>query len=156
MTKKTKMSGYTQRINKEKEVRALGKELPISPRHSIEICRELRGMLLDDAMDYLEEVMALERPLPFKRHLKRVPHKKGKGVAAGRYPRKAAEAILGILQTVQSNASFNEMHDKLRIKYITASRGQPWSSWKPRAHGRSTPILRETVNIEVIVEEVED
>jgi large subunit ribosomal protein L22 len=156
MSKKMNMSGYTQRLNREKEARALGKELPISPKHSVEICKELKGMLVDDAKDYLEDVIALEKAVPFKRHIKRVPHRKGKGLAAGRFPKKAAAAILSVLESAESNASHAELSDRLRIKHITASRGQPWSSWRPRAHGRSTPLARETVNIEIIVEEVEE
>lgn len=50
----------------EKTARAAGRSLQISPKHAVEICREIRGMYLDDAKEYLEEVIQKKKssPLP--------------------------------------------------------------------------------------------
>ena len=44
-----------------KIAKATGKSLKISPKHSVEICREIRGMYLDEAKEYLEDVIQLKK-----------------------------------------------------------------------------------------------
>ena len=54
------------------------------------------------AIDTLEGVIALETPVPLKRYNKRVSHKQG--VGPGRYPKKAAAAVLGVIKSAVANA----------------------------------------------------
>jgi large subunit ribosomal protein L22 len=58
------MAGYTQQTDPDTTARAIGKELPISPKFSREICRMLRGKNVAVAITMLEEVEALKRPVP--------------------------------------------------------------------------------------------
>jgi large subunit ribosomal protein L22 len=153
---KKQMAGFTQVSDFETTARALGKELPISPRHSIEICREIKGMPLDEAVEFLEDVIDKKRPVAFKRHVHGLPHRKGKGMATGRYPEKAAKYIIMVLEQARNNAEFKEITGSLRIVHAAAHRGRAWHAFFQRAHGRSTPKNRETVNIEVIVQEYEE
>ena len=90
--------GYTTVSDPDTSAKALGKELPISPKLAREVCGMIRGMKVDKAIKALEDVMALKRPVPLKRYNKRVSHKQG--VGPGRYPEKAAEAILKVIQTI--------------------------------------------------------
>jgi large subunit ribosomal protein L22 len=153
---KKEMSGYTKISDFETTARAIGKELSISPRHAVEVCREIKGMPLDKAVEFLEDVIELKKAVPFKRHVGGLPHKRGKGMATGRYPQKAARAIKDVLEQARNNAEFKEITGSLRIVHAAAHRGRPWHSWFQRAHGNSTPKTRETVNVEVIVEEYEE
>lgn len=148
--------GYTVVTDFATTARANGKELPISPRHSVEICKAIKGMKVEDAVTFLEDVIELKRPVPYRRHNGGVPHRKGKGMAAGRYPKKAARYILKLVEDARNNAEFKEITGDLMIVHAAAHRGQPWMSWMPRAHGRSSPKARETVNVEIIVQEIEE
>jgi large subunit ribosomal protein L22 len=153
---KKEMSGYSQVADFETTARAIGKELAISPRHSIEICSAIKGMPLDKAVDFLEDVIDLKKAVPFRRHVGGLPHRKGEGMATGRYPQKAAKAIKDVLEQARNNAEFKEITGSLRIIQASASRGRSWKSWFQRAHGSSTPKVRETVNVEIIVKEYEE
>lgn len=134
--------------------RAIGKELPISPKHSREICSMVRGMEVSVAVDVLNEIIELKRAVPFKRYKKCVSHKKGTG--PGRYPQKAAKAILGVIESAMSNAEYKGLGvDSMRIKVIAAHLGRTQQGWMPRAYGRATPFDHQTVNVEVILEEME-
>jgi large subunit ribosomal protein L22 len=148
--------GYTRISDFSTTARANGKELPISPRHSIEICRSIKGKTVEEAVTFLEDVIDKRKAVPYRRHTGGVPHRKGKGITSGRYPMKAAKAILKIVEQARNNAEFKEITGSLKIIHAAAHRGRPWQSWQPRAHGRSTPKNRETVNIEIIVEEYEE
>ncbi|MDY0293352.1 MAG: 50S ribosomal protein L22 [Candidatus Methanomethylophilaceae archaeon] len=134
--------------------KAIGKEMPVSPKFAREVCGMIRGKKVDSAIEMLEEVIALERAVPLKRYNKRVSHKAG--VGPGRYPKKAAKAILTVVRSAASNAEYKGLDvSSMAVMTVTASRGRTIPGHMPRAQGRATQWNQETVNIEVIIEEVE-
>ena len=151
------MAGYSKTIDPEHSSQAIGLELRISYKHSVEICKALRGMNLEAAKVYLGKVIALEKPVPFRRYKRCVGHRKGKGFGPGRFPEKAAKAILQTLEGAESNAEYKGLDiENMVIIHIAASHGRVFEGWKPRARGRSTPWNAETSNIEVILKEMEE
>ena len=147
--------GYSIKVDPEITARASGRELGISPNASVEVCREIRGMMVEDAMQYLEDVIALKRPVRYHRYNGQVGHRKGKKFGAGRFPKKTAKAILDVIKHAQHNAEYKGLDsDNMKITHITSSRGMTVEGYMPRAHGRSTPFNHETANIEVVLEVV--
>ncbi|MCX6675343.1 MAG: 50S ribosomal protein L22 [Methanothrix sp.] len=136
--------------------RAMGMELHISPKAAREICRTLRGMRANLARDYLEDVIALKRAVPFKRYARNVAHKHGLvGADAGRFPQKAAKAVLVVLDNALANAEYKGMEsDKMRIFHAGTLKGRTIRGWMPRAMGRATPKNTETVSVEMVLSEV--
>ena len=136
--------------------RAMGMELHISPKHAREICRTLRGMRANLARAYLEDVIALKRAIPFKRFRRNVAHRHGLvGWDAGRYPEKAAKAVLVVLDNALANAEYKGMEsDKMRIFHAGTKKGRTIQGWMPRAMGRATPKNTETVSFEMVLTEV--
>ena len=148
------MHGYTATADPDTTAKALGKELTISPKLSREVAGMVRGMKVDKAIQALEDVVALKRPVPLKRYNKRVSHKQG--VGPGRYPEKVAKAFLTVIQSAVANAEYKGLDvDSMVLRTITVSRGRTIPGHMPRAHGRATQWNQETVNLEVIIEEVE-
>ena len=148
------MKGYTATADPDTSAKAIGKEMPISPKFTREICGLIRGMKVNKAISTLEGVIALETPVPLKRYNKRVSHKQG--VGPGRYPKKAAAAVLGVIKSAVANAEYKGLNvDDMVIKTISASRGRVTPGHMARAHGRATEWNQDTVNLEVIIEEVE-
>ena len=148
------MKGYTATADPDTSAKAIGKEMPISPKFTREICGMVRGMKVNTAIKTLEGVIALETPVPLKRYNKRVSHKQG--VGPGRYPKKAAAAVLGVVKSAVANAEYKGLNtDDMVIKTISASRGRVTPGHMARAHGRATEWNQDTVNLEVIIEEVE-
>jgi len=148
------MAGYTQYTDPDKTARAIGKEKPVSPKDSREICRMVRGKSVAVAIRMLEEVIDLKRPVPFGRYNTGVAHKIG--VGPGRFPKKSAMAILEVIQSAKHNAEYKGLDsENMKVKVITANLGRTIPGHMPRAYGRSTPWNQQTVNIEVILEEVQ-
>ncbi len=148
------MKGYTAVADPDTSAKAIGKEMPISPKFTREICGMIRGMKVNNAIKTLEGVIALETPVPLKRYNKRVSHKQG--VGPGRYPKKAAAAVLGVIKSAVANAEYKGLSvDDMVISTISASRGRVTPGHMARAHGRATEWNQDTVNLEVIIEEVE-
>lgn len=149
------MVGYTQQLDPETSAKAIGRELPISPRHSVIICRHIRGWPLEKAKAFLADVIDLKAAVPDRRY-GAAGHRPGK-VGPGRYPEKAARHILKVLEGAEANAEYKGLvTEDMVIAHIAAHRGRAWQGRMPRARGRATPKLRETVNIEVILREAEE
>ena len=145
------VSGYTTTADPDTTAKALGREMPKFAR---EVAGMIRGMKVDTARQALEDVIDKKRAVPLKRYNKRVSHKPG--VGPGRYPVKAAKAILGVLDSAASNAEYKGLDvSNMAIATISVARGRTIPGHMPRAHGRATQWNQETVNLEIIIEEVE-
>ena len=134
---------------------ATGRNLHISPKHAREICRELKGKYLETAQEYLEQVIAKERSVPFRRYRRKVSHRSDlRKWPSGRYPEKAAREILRVLDNAEQNSSFKGLEvSRLRITHMAAQRGRKIRGYTPRAHGRSSPSHKTLTHIEVVVTE---
>ncbi|ASI98221.1 50S ribosomal protein L22 [Thermococcus celer] len=144
-----------QNFDPDRMARASGRDLRISPKHSVELLREIRGMMLNDALKYLDDVIALRRPVPMKRFNDSQGHKPGRGFGPGRYPVKVARAVKKVLLNAKNNAEGKGLDpDRLRIIHAAAHRGPVLRGYIPRAFGRATPFNEETTHIEIVVEEI--
>jgi large subunit ribosomal protein L22 len=150
--------GYSiTEINPEKTAKASGRELRVSPKHAREVCRTLKGMKLDQAKSYLQQVMLKKKPVPFRRFNKKVGHRHGLEKAfAGRYPVKAAQEILRVLEGAEANAENKGLDmERLRIIHASAYPGMKIKRFIPRAFGRSSPRNMTLSHVELILEEME-
>lgn len=145
---------YTVESEPKTSSKAMASELHISPKKSREIGHAIKGMRTPVAKKYLEGVVALKQAVPFKRHHAGTGHKKG-GMAAGRYPVDAAAAYLKILENARSNAEYKGLDaDKMYIAHVATKQGRVIHGMIPRARGRGSPKNTDTVNIEIILNEV--
>ncbi len=147
--------GYSYKKLGDNEARSSGRDLRVSFKEMVELVRAIRGMKLDEARDLLEDVIALRRPVPFRRYKKGVGHRSQlKGWKIGRYPVKAAKLLLKILNNAEYNASEKGLDpDLLYIKHIAAQQSYKLRRVFYRAMGRSTPKVEQLVHVEVVVEE---
>src|SRR4030067_3327147 len=130
-----KKAGFSaQDLDPETTARAMARQLLCPTKMSFELCRAIRGMNGEKAKEYLENVIALKQPVPFKTFKRWVGHKKG--IGPGRYPVKSARAVLRLLESAQENAEYKGLtSDEMRIKVIAAHKGSPNKANMPRAHG---------------------
>jgi large subunit ribosomal protein L22 len=144
-----------QGLDPDKTAIASGRDLRIKPKVAREICNRIKGMRLDEARDYLEDVIDKKKAVPYYRYRGKVPHRKQlQGHDAGRFPEKAAGEILKILDSVEANAEFKGLYaDRLKIIHMAAHRGRVIRKYIPRAFGRASPYFNHLTHIEVAVEE---
>lgn len=153
---------YSVKVEDESKVaKAMMRDVPISLKESYEIAKVLKGMKLKDAINLLEEVINYKTPIPYVRYKLGVAHKRALpnrferwGSPIGRYPVKAAKALLKLLKNVENNAGFKRLDvERTYIYHIAVHKGMYIKRWMPRAFARATPKFRTTVNVEVIVKE---
>jgi len=135
-------------------VRASGRELRISPKAAREVCAAIKGMMLEEAKEFLRNVIAKRVAVPYRRYKKKLPHRRGLG-GAGRYPVKAASKILKVLENAEANAEYKGFDiEKLRIIHASAYPGARIRRYMPRAFGRATRWFETLTHVEVVLEEV--
>lgn len=148
---------YAYNEDMGKTAKAAGRSLKISPKHSVEICNAIRGKDLEEAKDYLKNVIDMKTPVPFRRHNKKVGHRRGlEGWPTGRYPVKAATQILDVLINAEANAEYQGLDaENLVIVHISSHRGYVIRGWTPRAFGRASPFNTPTTHIQVVLGEIQ-
>ncbi len=133
---------------------ASGRDLRISYKDAVEVLRAIRGKRVEDAKRILEDVIKLKRPVPYRTYHGKVGHRRGQGFGPGRYPVKAAKAILKVLENAIANAEYKGLDtERLWIVHAVAHKGPKIKKYIPRAFGRATPYFEQLVHIEIGVEE---
>jgi large subunit ribosomal protein L22 len=147
------MRGYTYEPESGVAVaRSRGNEIPMSPKKTYEVLNAIRGLPVDRAETFLEEVVALRRAVPFRRYNQETSHKRG--VGPGRYPKKVANQVLQLLKNARENAEYEGLDtDRLFVKVAASSRGRIRKASMPRAHGRGTSWHEQTTNVEIVLAE---
>jgi len=151
--------GYsTTPTNPDITVKASARELRVSPKHATEVCSTIKGMKLYQAKTYLQNVVAKRQPVPIRKHKKKIPHRRGLQKAyAGRYPVKAAQKVLQVLENAEANAEYKGLDmERLKIIYASAHPGMKIKRYIQRAFGRSTPRFKTLCHIELILEQMEE
>jgi large subunit ribosomal protein L22 len=150
--------GYSiieEELDPEKTAKASGREARVSHKAAREVCRAIKGMMLAKAEEYLRDVIDKKKPVPFKRYTKKLGHRHGLQKAyAGRYPIKAAQKVLLVIEGAEANAENKGLDvDRLRIFHAAAYPGMKIKRFTPRAHGRASPKYDTTTHIEIILNE---
>ncbi|MFX0106869.1 MAG: 50S ribosomal protein L22 [Candidatus Hodarchaeota archaeon] len=143
-------------IDPDRTAVASGRNLRVSPKQCREVCNAVRGMMLERAIELLENVIQEKAWIPYRRHKRKRGHHSGmKKWAAGGHPIKASEHILRVLRNAEANADNKGLDiDRLRIMHAATGRGRTYKKFIPRAFGRSTPYYENTSHIEIVLEEV--
>ncbi|WP_436931616.1 50S ribosomal protein L22 [Halosimplex halobium] len=148
---------YSVDADPETTAKAMLRERQMSHKHSKAIAREIKGKTAAEAVEYLEAVIAEEQSVPFREHNSGVGHRKDiDGWDAGRYPEKASEGFLDLLENAVGNADEQGFDgESMEIMHVAAHKVGESQGRKPRAMGRASPWNSPQVDVELILEEPE-
>ncbi len=133
---------------KENMAVAVGKDLTISTKDSIELSNFIRGRYTTRVKKILDEIIELEIPIPYKRFTGDRGHKSG--MAAGRFPVNVAKILLKLVKSAEANASVKGLNtSSLIIKSIIPNRAA-----RSYHYGRRRGLKTKGTHIELILEEV--
>ncbi|HVL87702.1 MAG TPA: 50S ribosomal protein L22 [Candidatus Thermoplasmatota archaeon] len=145
--------GYSVKPDPEKTAIASAREVPVKPKHVVNVCKAIKGMSLERAKAFLEEVQELETAVPFVRHKRKVAHRRGK-VGPGQFPVKAAGKVLEVVKGAEANAEYKGLDpEKMVVSHAACQRAAPIQGTMQRAHGRATPWNTATCHIEIVLSE---
>jgi len=132
-------------VVKKTEAIVRGISVPISTKHSIAVCRFIKNKKIETAIKDLEDVLMYKKAVPMKGE---IPHRKGKGIMSGRYPKKAVESFIKLLKSLLANSNANELENPV-IKEAFANLAQ-----RPAGRFGRTKKKRTHINIKVIEKKI--
>lgn len=129
----------------ESMARVYGRDLPISSKQSIEICKWIKNKTLERAKRDLKDVLVHKTAVPYTRFNWNVGHKPG--IGPGRYPENASEEILVLLNSVESNA----VQKNLDVGSLTIVHAAAHRASKPWRAGRQSRRKAKRSHVEIVV-----
>jgi large subunit ribosomal protein L22 len=135
--------------------KAMLRERQMSFKHSKALAREIKGKTAGEAVEYLEAVINEEQSVPFRQHNSGVGHRNDiDGWDAGRYPQKASEAFLDLLENGIGNADHQGFDgESMAVMHVAAHKVGETQGRKPRAMGRASQWNTDEVDVELVLEE---
>ena len=149
---------YSVEADPDATAKAMLRERPISLKHSKAIAREIKGMPVSEAIDYLDAVIAEERSVPFKEHNTGVGHRSDiDGWDAGRYPEKAATDFKKLLENGRNNATEQGFDGPaMEIGHVAPHKVGERTGRQPRAFGRASGWNTTLCDVELVLEAPEE
>lgn len=121
-------------IKKKTEAVVNAKSLPISTKHSMAICKFIKGKTINDCIEYLEQVVVGKKAMPMRGE---IPHRKGK-MMSGRFPKNASQQFVKLLRSLGANARENNLDEPIISEaianYAARPRGKFGRTQKKRTH----------------------
>lgn len=134
-------------FDKDNMARAVGVSLPVSMKHSIEVCNFIRQKTVEEAKQVLQKVADKKQAIPYRRFNRDLGHKTKIGM--GRYPIKTSIEIKKVLEAAEANAQFKGLNtSSMIIKHISVQ--QAPNAWR---YGRQRRRKTKRANVEVVVQE---
>ncbi|CAE8698950.1 unnamed protein product [Polarella glacialis] len=146
--------------NPSKACKAQGVDLRVHYKNTYETAQAIKGMSLQVAKKYLQDVCEKKRCIPFRKYtgcIGRTPQAKEFKMSQGRWPVKSCKIVLGLLQNAESNAEFKNLDtENLYIQHIQVNVAQCGRRRTYRAHGRIGPYMNVPCHVEMILAEKEE
>lgn len=143
-----------------KSARTAGYDLRVHFKNTRETAATIKGMLVEDAIRFLKDVINKKTCIPFRRFnggVGRTGQAKVYGVTQGRWPVKSCKYILNLLNNLIANAEGKDLSiDLLRICHIVVNRARPGRRRTYKAHGRINPYMSSPCHIQIIAKEIKD
>ena len=154
------MVKYSQEPDQaNKAAKARGGNLRVHFKHAREVCNAIKGMKLERAKAYLQNVIDYKETVTFTkftggcgRHAQAKNH--SASGSKGRWPQKASKMILDLVRNAEANAEMKGISvDDLIVSHSQANRAMQQRRRTYRAHGRINPYMSSPAHIELILSE---
>ena len=147
------------KTNNKKWCVAKAFDLRVHFKNTYETAKAIKGMLVEKAVQYLEQVLKHERCVPFTKYdgaTGRTGQAKEFGLTHGRWPEKSVKVLLNLLQNAKSNAESKRLNvDKLVVSNCQVNQAVCGRRRTFRAHGRINAYQSSNCHVTVRCEERE-
>jgi len=139
-----------------------GSHLRIHFKHCREILHHIKGMQVNKAQKFMDDVLAFKTCVPFRKYTGGIGHHaqaklhKAPG-SKGRWPVKATAVLRDLLANAVSNAETKGLDtEQLIVSHCQANRAPPGRRRTYRAHGRIGKYASQPAHCEIILTEKKD
>lgn len=111
--------------------------LPISTKTSAALCKFIKNKTINKALEDLEKVSLIKKAVPMKGE---IPHRKGKKIMSGRFPKKAAIIFLKLIKSLEANSNANGLEEPKIVEAVANKASRPYGRFgrvqRKRTHVR--------------------
>ncbi len=148
------MYSYIMEKGKEGDfARARLEGVDASFKDLVEVCGSIRYRPADQAIRFLEEAADGKRPILFRSSNRHLGHRRELGGKKGRYPKKSARIVLGVLKSALANAQHKGLSEELIVTHACANKVSTYMRYASK--GRRNPSALETARVEIVLKEKE-
>ncbi len=122
-TEEKKTEKKKQIQEKKDEASVNGISLPISTKDSVAICKFVKHKTIERALVDLDLVSKFKKAIPMKGE---IPHRKGKGIMAGRYMTKPVGYFIKMLKNLQANANVRGIEEAVIVEAVPNRASRPY------------------------------
>jgi large subunit ribosomal protein L17e len=137
--------------------KAKAEGLRVHFKNTYEVARTLRGMQINRAKKYLNNVLRHKEIVPFRKYNRacgRKPGAKMFGTDQGKWPVKSVYAMLKLLKNAEANAKKEKLKiPDLYISHLTVQQAPTIRRRTFRAHGRINSWVSSPCHVHVILSE---
>lgn len=119
--------------------------IPCSMKESRDICTFIKNKTIEVAISDLEQVMKIKKVVPMRGE---VAHRKGKGIMAGRYPKKTAGYFIMSLKTLKGNANNHDVENPVIFEAFSNKANEP--------SGKFGSVRRKRTHIKISARELKE
>ncbi len=141
---------YAFKSDREDVVKVVGRDVNMSRRQAIEMCDFVRDKPVAKMVAVLEKVKDKKLAVPFHRFTEGAGHKKGVGMASGKYPKRGSEVFISLMKSLEANAQSKGLSSNLLIIHACAQQAA-----RPFHSGRKRRIRMKRVHVELAAVEME-
>lgn len=110
---------YSYQGPTENTAKAKANRVKVSPKKTMETCNAVKGKTVEKALEYLKRVEEKKDSIPYKKHNKKVAHRK-QGQSGG-YPMKSIEKVREVIESAAKNAEYQGLNtNNLKIVHAAA------------------------------------
>ncbi|MBU0958936.1 MAG: hypothetical protein KKB31_03240 [Nanoarchaeota archaeon] len=117
---------------RKEEAIVRAKDIPISTKKSVAVCKFIVGKKISDAIRDLEQVIIFKKSVPMKGE---IPHRKGK-IMSGAYPQKVVKNFIVLLKSLASNSA--DIENPIIVEAVANMGSRPYGRFgrfrKKRTH----------------------
>lgn len=124
--------------------------LDASYKDLVEVCKSIRKLPVAKAMALLTKAEAMEMPILYRSHNKKLGHRHELGGKKGRYPIKAVRLVRKVLVNAINNAKVLQLNENsLTVAHAAANKQSIYPRLSPK--GRRMRMNYETARLEIVV-----
>lgn len=143
------MKAYSTEFNRENCACARVEDINASFKDLSQVCGNIRRRNSSWALEFLRMAAKGEAAVRYRKHNKRLAHRRELGGKKGRYPRKAAGIVLKLLESAIANGMQKGLGETYRIIHVCATKKHIYPRLAPK--GRMSRSFLETARVEMVL-----
>jgi ribosomal protein L22 len=137
------------KVEKKDHAVVNAKSVHVSTKYAMAICKFIKWKEISKAIADLEQVVVKKKAVPMKGE---IPHRKGRRMMSGRFPKKGSEQFIILLKSLLSNSNMNGLENPIIVEASSNMAQRPFGRGgikRKRTHVRLKAMDKQSIKKKV-------